>query len=248
MARVRTRKLLNTFHPFYSCQDKLSIEEGCLLWGQRVIIPKSSKGNRHLFTLISRTHHWTKMHCKSHANQRESGALLCVRTCNICSEPYSLSCLFFTPLLNFLWFSSWLWCTLLLEGGSVVYCITVQGTQFAYPRHACIHSSGCPRVQALKAEQDLNRAWRILVEHNCSKCNKHFTWYFWLQSTGWCQSINILSNTARGLSLGRTRKNSLFPVTKVVEGSVGRSVQKFLDLKILAMANYSIPTKHRTTV
>ena len=39
MAQVRPRKLLNTFYPFYSCQDELSNEEGRLLWGQRKIIP-----------------------------------------------------------------------------------------------------------------------------------------------------------------------------------------------------------------
>ena len=67
---------------------------------------------------------------------------------------------FFTFLLNFfvIFILALMDISSRRDRRSVVYCITVQGTPFAYPRHACIHSSGCPRVQALKAEQDSNKA------------------------------------------------------------------------------------------
>ena len=48
---------------------------------------------------------------------------------------------------------------------------------------------------------------------------------------------------------GRAKTNTLFPVAKVEEDRVGRSVQNFWDLKILALANYSgLPTRRWTTV
>ena len=95
----------DSLKPFYQCKDQLTMDQGCLLWGTRVIIPLSLQAR-----LLQELHYSThlgmvkiKLLARSYVwwPRMDSNIEEIVRSCNECAVQHALPCM--APLHTWLW-------------------------------------------------------------------------------------------------------------------------------------------------